>query len=137
MTAKRAAEAALARAKDRLDLALEASDVALWDWHVPSDSWHVDERFRVKLGASGRSLTSVRALREISHLDELAALQRQIGNLLDGRCATYKVEHRLRKGYGVSFGLEPPTRALFCGIERGFAPTPKQVGLDFYRAWRF
>ena len=48
-----------------------------------------------------------------------------------------KVEHRLRKGYGVSFGLEPPTRALFCGIERGFAPTPKQVGLDFYRAWRF
>jgi translocation and assembly module TamB len=48
-----------------------------------------------------------------------------------------KVEHRLKKGYGISFGLEPPTRALFCGIERGFAPTPKQVGLDFYRAWRF
>ncbi len=46
-----------------------------------------------------------------------------------------KVEHRLRKGYGVSFGLEPQTR--MCGIERVFAPTPTQVGLDFYRAWRF
>lgn len=48
-----------------------------------------------------------------------------------------KIEHRLKQGYGVSFGLEPPTRALFCGIERGFAPTPKQFGLDIYRAWRF
>jgi hypothetical protein len=46
-----------------------------------------------------------------------------------------KIEHRLKKGYGVSFGLEPPTRV--CNVERGFAPTPKQVGLDFYRAWRF
>ncbi|MEP7345388.1 MAG: translocation/assembly module TamB domain-containing protein, partial [Gemmatimonadaceae bacterium] len=46
-----------------------------------------------------------------------------------------KVEHRLKKGYGVSFGLEPQTRV--CGIERVFAPTPTQIGLDFYRAWRF
>ncbi|MFN8571630.1 MAG: translocation/assembly module TamB domain-containing protein [Gemmatimonadaceae bacterium] len=48
-----------------------------------------------------------------------------------------KVEHTLKKGYGVSFGVEPGASAVFCGQERGFAPTPQQFGLDFYRAWRF
>ncbi|MFN8583078.1 MAG: translocation/assembly module TamB domain-containing protein [Gemmatimonadaceae bacterium] len=48
-----------------------------------------------------------------------------------------KVEHSLKKGYGVSFGVEPGASAVFCGQERGFAPTPQQLGLDFYRAWRF
>ncbi|MBV6521348.1 MAG: hypothetical protein MNPFHGCM_01482 [Gemmatimonadaceae bacterium] len=46
-----------------------------------------------------------------------------------------KVDYRFSQGYGMSFGLEPQTRV--CGIERVFAPTPKQIGFDFYRAWRY
>lgn len=48
-----------------------------------------------------------------------------------------KVEYQLGDGYGVSFGVEPGTKAVLCGQERGFAPTPQQIGLDFSRAWRF
>ena len=112
VTAKRAAEAALARAKERLDLALDASDVALWDWHVPGDNWQVDERFRAVLGATGTALTSVAALRDISHPEEVAALQQQIGELLDGRRPTYKVEQRLRTGSGEWLWIETIGRVV-------------------------
>ncbi len=112
VTARRAAEAALARARERLDLALDASDVALWDWQVPGDRWHVDERFRALLGASGSGLTSVAALREISHPDEIAALQQQITEFLDGRRPIYRVEQRLRAGSGEWLWIETIGRVV-------------------------
>ena len=112
VTAKRAAEVALARAKERLDLALGASDVALWDWHVPSDTWHADERFHAMLGEGGNSLNSIRALRGISHPDEIAALQTQIGTLLSGQAASYKVQQRLRSGSGEWIWIETIGRVV-------------------------
>lgn len=47
-----------------------------------------------------------------------------------------KLERILAGGYGFSLSADPSTKDLFCGSE-GFAPTPRQYGLDFYRAWRF
>ena len=47
-----------------------------------------------------------------------------------------KIERILPGGYGFSLSADPSTKDLFCGSE-GFAPTPRQYGLDFYRAWRF
>ena len=51
-----------------------------------------------------------------------------------------KVDYRFSNGYLVSLGLEPPTSALFCRDDasaRGFAPTPRQLGVDLFRLWRF
>jgi hypothetical protein len=40
----------------------------------------------------------------------------------------------------LSGGIEPPTSAVLCTRDasaRGFAPTPRQFGVDLFRVWRF
>ncbi|MEA3247545.1 MAG: translocation/assembly module TamB domain-containing protein, partial [Gemmatimonadota bacterium] len=51
-----------------------------------------------------------------------------------------KLDYRLSPDLTVSGGIEPPTSAVYCRDDasaRGFAPTPKQFGLDLVRLWRF
>lgn len=53
-----------------------------------------------------------------------------------------KLDYLLGSGYSASVGVEPPTSAVLCAVNanasaRGFVPTPRQVGLDIFRVWRF
>lgn len=53
-----------------------------------------------------------------------------------------KFDYLLGRGFSASFGVEPPTSAMLCASDasnsaRGFVPTPRQVGIDLFRAWRF
>ncbi|MBM4192878.1 MAG: hypothetical protein FJ202_00665 [Gemmatimonadetes bacterium] len=51
-----------------------------------------------------------------------------------------KVDYRMSRDLTLSLGVEPPTSAVFCRTDagaRGFAPTPRQIGLDLFRFWRF
>jgi len=53
-----------------------------------------------------------------------------------------KLDYLLRPGLSASFGVEPPTSAVLCSVNanasaRGFVPTPRQVGFDLFRVWRF
>ncbi len=75
----------------------------------------------------------------------------QVGQLLQsggstGEAPTFadalgvKVDYRLRSNLTLSFGIEPPTSAVLCSRDanaRGFAPTPRQFGIDIFRLWRF
>lgn len=53
-----------------------------------------------------------------------------------------KLDYLLGPGLTASVGVEPPTSALLCSQNatasaRGFVPTPRQVGFDIFRIWRF
>jgi translocation and assembly module TamB len=51
-----------------------------------------------------------------------------------------KVDWRISDVLSLSAGMEPSTSALLCASgasARGFAPTPRQWGIDFFRTWRF
>jgi len=51
-----------------------------------------------------------------------------------------KLDFRLRENLTASIGVEPSTRAVLCSSTtnaRGFAPTPRQFGVDLFRFWRF
>jgi translocation and assembly module TamB len=51
-----------------------------------------------------------------------------------------KIDWRFSDLLGVSAGMEPSTSALLCASganARGFAPTPRQWGIDLFRTWRF
>lgn len=51
-----------------------------------------------------------------------------------------KLDFRLRESLTASIGVEPSTRAVLCSSTtnaRGFAPTPRQFGVDLFRFWRF
>ncbi len=53
-----------------------------------------------------------------------------------------KLDYLLSQNLSASFGVEPPTSAVLCSANantsaRGFVPTPRQVGFDLFRIWRF
>jgi len=51
-----------------------------------------------------------------------------------------KLDYRFNFGFAFSVGLDPSTNAALCSrdvVVRGFVPTPRQFGLDFYRAWQW
>ena len=51
-----------------------------------------------------------------------------------------KVDYQLTSVLTLSGGIEPPTSAVLCtpnASARGFAPTPRQFGVDLFRVWRF
>jgi translocation and assembly module TamB len=53
-----------------------------------------------------------------------------------------KLDYLLGRGVTASVGVEPPTSAVLCAVNanasaRGFVPTPRQVGFDIFRVWRF
>lgn len=51
-----------------------------------------------------------------------------------------KVDYQLNAALTLSGGMEPATNAMLCTTNasaRGFAPTPRQFGLDLLRTWRF
>jgi hypothetical protein len=52
----------------------------------------------------------------------------------------FKVDYRFNHGVTAAVGMDPSTNAALCtqnAVVRGFAPTPRQVGLDLFRAWQF
>jgi translocation and assembly module TamB len=51
-----------------------------------------------------------------------------------------KVDYQLTTVLTLSGGMEPSTNAVLCTTDasaRGFAPTPRQFGIDLFRVWRF
>lgn len=50
-----------------------------------------------------------------------------------------KVEHRFNYGFSGEIGMEPSTGALSCArsAARGLQQTPRQLGLDFFKTWKF
>ena len=51
-----------------------------------------------------------------------------------------KIDYQLSAAWTLSGGAEPPTSAVLCTPDasaRGFAPTPRQYGVDIFRLWRF
>jgi autotransporter translocation and assembly factor TamB len=75
----------------------------------------------------------------------------QVGQLVGGNSGTsdpltfadaigLKVDYQLTTSLTLSGGIEPPTNAVLCTRDasaRGFAPTPRQFGIDLLRLWRF
>jgi len=75
----------------------------------------------------------------------------QVGQLVGGGTGTsdpltfadaigLRVDYQLSAVLTLSAGIEPPTNAQLCTRDasaRGFAPTPRQFGLDLFRVWRF
>ena len=50
-----------------------------------------------------------------------------------------KIEHRFNHGFSGEIGVEPSTGALSCArsAARGLQQTPRQLGLDFFKTWKF
>lgn len=96
-----AADAVLNKHKERLDLALAASDLGMWDIDLTTGEMMVDRRGWAMLGLSPHDFEATLAAWEsLIHPDDLARVRQARAHHLAGHTESYEVEYRLRTGSG-------------------------------------
>jgi diguanylate cyclase (GGDEF)-like protein/PAS domain S-box-containing protein len=77
VTEREEATRALHESEDRLDRALEATDLGMWEWEVDSGQFHIDERFARALGYEPGALDlTYEKLTAIIHPDDALRIAR-------------------------------------------------------------
>lgn len=91
------AEEALDETRDRLQLAVDAAGLALWDWQLPATQVFLTARWSQLLGeAAADGYWEVADLRARLHPEDLEPLRAQMMALLEGRTQRGVVQHRVR-----------------------------------------
>ncbi|MGH8382103.1 putative bifunctional diguanylate cyclase/phosphodiesterase [Pseudomonas sp.] len=106
---------ALSKSEQRLALALEASELGLWDWNLETDEVH-HTQLRELFGLEPAQVRSVRNdLKPRLHPDDLPLLRRTLVEHLKGRSEDYRVEYRVRHSQGHWCWIEDRGRAVEYG----------------------
>ncbi|MDH5533956.1 MAG: PAS domain S-box protein [Betaproteobacteria bacterium] len=118
---KRAANRAGKR-RGRSTVGVEAAGHGMWKWNIPSNRFVCSARFNEILGAKSRETTIDRdRWLESVHAEDLDAMNRALGECLEGRSPMLQVQARLR---GAGGGWKS---VLVCGVvvERGRDGSPE------------
>ncbi|MEK6246040.1 MAG: EAL domain-containing protein [Pseudomonadota bacterium] len=101
ITEKRRAERALAEAKERLELATEGGNLALWDCDVATDRIYLSEGWARILGGEplAQTVRSVDLL-EIVHPQDRAAARNAYMGAVKASASNYHVEYRVQTASG-------------------------------------
>lgn len=93
--------AELAAVEQRLKMALDGSDLAVWDWDGASDSIYLSEAWSGIVGGAARATaTSSKALAALVHPDDLDKVRAALAAVHEGGQDSYSVEHRVRTAHG-------------------------------------
>jgi diguanylate cyclase (GGDEF)-like protein/PAS domain S-box-containing protein len=96
ITLRRRAEQQMARAKERLDLALRSSRLALWDWDLAAGRVYLNENWASLLGEAPReSNYSGDELLAATHAEDREVLRAAIGNAVRGVSDEFDCEYRV------------------------------------------
>lgn len=102
ITVQRRTDHQLRESRSRLDLALTAAHLGVWDWYLPSGKLQVDERWAAMFGRTAEELRTftVDQWKTMCHPDDLPVRQRALQEHLEGRTDAYIVEFRFRHADG-------------------------------------
>jgi len=94
---KKRAEQQMLRAKERLDLALTSSNLALWDWDLAANRVYYNEGWAAILGESRREATFSEAeVMEWTHPDDREVFKAALANTMKGVSEAFDCEYRIR-----------------------------------------
>jgi len=95
-----AAHRALAKSQERLALALDASELGLWDWDLVTDEVH-HSQIKALFGMEPESMSKMfQQLKPRMHPDDLPLMRRALVEHLKGRSEDYRVDYRVRHPEG-------------------------------------
>jgi PAS domain S-box-containing protein len=87
--------------RERLALAIEGSNQALFDWDVVTGKVVLGEQWsRIIGGGDGTLVTNMKDFQSLVHPDDLAQTRQQGADLVRGQRSVYHVEHRVRTATG-------------------------------------
>ena len=91
------AQQLLAQNLQRLDLALDGADEALWDWDVAQNRTYYSDRWSRMLGFSPDEIgDSVEIFERLVHPDDLAIATQKLRAHFEGQCESYQAEFRMK-----------------------------------------
>jgi PAS domain S-box-containing protein len=91
------AQAQLRTTQERLGMALEGSELAIWDWDVPAQRVYLSERWSQLCGGPWQtSVIDALELDAMVHPDDMLARRQQAVRVIKGEQEIYHVEHRVR-----------------------------------------
>ena len=91
----------LAHSREQLELALDGSDLALFDWNISTGDVQLSARWNEMLGGKAEPVrTTLKALQELVPPEDLSMVAQKIKDLITGRSERYQVEHRVRRHDG-------------------------------------
>jgi len=103
---------ALRQSQERLSLAIDASGIGLWDWHLPSDDIY-HSNFEQLLGYSSKELTGfIGHLKPLVHPDDYLLVKKAIVSHLRKRIPTYHVQYRMKHRRGHWIWVEDNGRVV-------------------------
>ena len=101
ITLRKRTEQQMVRAKERLDLALTSSSLALWDWDLQAKRVYFNENWAVLLGAEPRESTfAAEDVLAWVHGDDQPVFRAALGNASRGVSEQFDCEYRVRDGGG-------------------------------------
>ncbi|HUL93926.1 MAG TPA: diguanylate cyclase [Burkholderiales bacterium] len=101
VSALKKSEEQLRESERQLSLALEGSELALFDWNIKTGEVFLSEQWSVMLGGEPQiTHTTFSALEEITHPDDRPLLQGILRDALKGLTSHYRAEHRVRTNNG-------------------------------------
>ncbi|HXF67851.1 MAG TPA: PAS domain S-box protein [Burkholderiales bacterium] len=101
ITEQRFALEALRESESQLELAIESSGLAMWDWDLRSGRVRRSERFARMLGYAPEELPQTRqAWQALVHPEDLPAVESAIRSHLEGATPHYVADYRVRSRNG-------------------------------------
>lgn len=88
------------QAKQRLDLALQAADILIWDWDARRGNIYVDGSWGGMPGKGKAATLTVEEICSMAHPEDLSAVKQALTNCLQGGAPEYLAEHRVRTPLG-------------------------------------
>lgn len=96
VTERRQYTEALLKSRERLGLALEGSNLALFDWDIRSGEVRLSEQWSLIMGGEKvETVTTIQALNALVHRDDMQRLQENLEQVLKGNERFYEVQHRV------------------------------------------
>jgi len=97
ITKRKSSEMFVRQVTERLNLALDGSNLALWDWSVPSGEVYLSERWSQMLGeAFEHTNTTIQELNALIHREDAAMCQERLEALLKNETQFYEAVYRVR-----------------------------------------
>jgi diguanylate cyclase (GGDEF)-like protein/PAS domain S-box-containing protein len=101
ITLRRRTEEQMVRAKERLDLALASSNLALWDWDLSRNRVYFNESWSALMGEAARESTfTAEEVLQWAHADDRQVFRAALGNTARGVSEEFDCEYRVRDTAG-------------------------------------
>ena len=107
---ERRRQAALVASEERLIMALNAAQMGIWHWDVPTNQVEWSPRVYELMEVAQGEPVSFERYRSLIHAEDWPMVEKAIAGVMSGREPNYHIEHRLNEGTGQTRWLEAQGR---------------------------